>query len=366
MDNYRIDPLGEEDLDSVAQFLVEAASWNRDSTASSKERDPRSPGVVLQNLRWRLLRNPARRSELGLCLRDTNHTLLGVMLYFPSLFVMHDQRVLGLGSGGFYVDPRARLQGFYMFRKSLKTSGVDFFFATTCNAASGQLWEKLGGTPAQDAFETYTLMIRAEAVAEEYAMRRHFRGLPLSVARLAGRLATPLLSLGRRRSTISFCRTNDWERLADLAAQHRPRDALTCDRSIEYLRWRYEQSPGAARNEVFEFRDRHDHSGWFVAQSQPNEGAEKNIRRYSILDLVYPRDSLDPASLIDAIAASFGHRADLVDLPRTVAKQSHIRAPKLWRRRNPFAVSYTISSKSWTPPLTEILDLVPADGDRFA
>ena len=47
-----------------------------------------------------------------------------------------------------------------MFRKLLKTSGVDFFFATTCNAASGQLWEKLGGSPAQGAFETYTLMIR--------------------------------------------------------------------------------------------------------------------------------------------------------------------------------------------------------------
>ena len=46
MDNYRIDPLGEEDLDSVAEFLVEAVSWNQDSTASSTEglREPPFPG----------------------------------------------------------------------------------------------------------------------------------------------------------------------------------------------------------------------------------------------------------------------------------------------------------------------------------
>jgi hypothetical protein len=365
MDNYRNDPLGEEDLASVAEFLVRASSWIQGSDASPTDREQPPQGALLETLRWRLLENPARRPELGLCLRDTNHTLLGVMLYFPSWFVFEDQRVMGLGSGGFFVDPRARLQGFFMFRKLLKARDVDFFFATTCNEASGPLWEKLGGSPTRGAIETYTLMIRAEAVAEEFAVRRRVRGVPLAAARLAGRLATPLLSLSRGRSKISFHPTDDWDRLANLATLHRRHDALGCERSAEYLRWRYERSPSALRNELFEFRGSAGLAGWFSCQAQPNSGSLKRIRRYTILDIVYPRNGLDPASLVDALASLFSERADLVDLPYTLAKESQIRSPKLWRRQNLFPSSYAMSSRNWARPLPEILDLVPADGDRF-
>src|SRR5262245_22918040 len=213
MESHRIDPLGDADLDAATEFLSAALKWDQADNTTTIAPPYRSRSEFLQSLHWRLLDNPARISELGLCLRSSEGMLLGILQYFPSWFVLGDQRWLGLGSGGFYVAPSARIQGFFMFRRYLRTPGVDFVFATTCNAASGQLFEKHGGEPVPGAHESFSLLLHAAAVAEEYALRGHARGVPPALARVAGHLATPLLRLGRRRAQIAFRTTTDWDRL---------------------------------------------------------------------------------------------------------------------------------------------------------
>ena len=338
----------------------------RGGRAARATAPPRPGNALIDTLRWRLLDNPDRTAavDLGLALRTDAGELAGVLLAFPSRFALGGRRLLGLGSGGFYVEPRARMQGFFMFRRLLKTRGVNFFFTTTCNATSAQLWEKLGGRPVPGANETFCLLLRAGAVAHEYALRGRARGVLAPVARAAGSLATPLLALGRRRAKIAFRAVADWDRMADLVARHRDPDALTCERSAEYLHWRHEQSPAAARNETVLFEDRHGRAGWFVAQVQPDIGQSK-IRNYCILDLICPPEGLDPAALLDAMAAQYAGRADLLYLPRTIAERSRLRPPKLWCRRIPFATSYLIDPENRSRPLVETADLAPADGDRF-
>jgi hypothetical protein len=374
-ESYRIDSLKEADLEAAGRFLADAATWDRGADSTTRGLDspsrpmanPRPSAELVDILRWRLLENPDRRADidLGLVVRSEAGNLAGVVLTFQNMFVFGGQRLLGLGMGSFYVDPRARTRGFFMFRRFLKTTGVDFFFATTCNAISAQLWSRLGGKPIPGSYETYSLLLHAGSVAYEYALRGRAHGIWAPAARVVGTLASPFLAHWRRQTEIDLQPEADWKRMADLAVRYRDPKILTGERSVEYLRWRYEKSPSAERNEIVRFEDSQGRAGWFVAQLQPDIGQSK-IRNYCILDLIYPPTGLDLAGLVNAMAAHYADRADLLYLPRTIAEQCQLGPPKLWRRRNPFATSFIIAPEDRSETLALAADLAPVDGDRFS
>src|SRR5277367_6551951 len=120
MAGYEFKPIVEEDLADVAAFLT------RQQEITSRD-DFTQPRPREDDLRW-LLRNPHLRPGLnhGETLRGPEGTILGMILAVPRMYLLGDQRLLGLAGGNFYVDASVRLQGFFMLRRFLGTQGVEF------------------------------------------------------------------------------------------------------------------------------------------------------------------------------------------------------------------------------------------------
>jgi len=141
---FDIEPVLGDSLPAAASFLdrwrVEPnAAWSPPPAARAG-----SP-TMLRRLQWLLLEHPlaAGVSEHGLCIRDGSGVIVGLLLSFPSAFRMGDRRILAMGSGSYFVEPRARTLGFYLFKRHLTCPGYAFFFSTTCNATSGAMWAML-------------------------------------------------------------------------------------------------------------------------------------------------------------------------------------------------------------------------------
>jgi hypothetical protein len=369
LDDFRIGQITESDLEAVAAFLDSATSWRQDASefASAEMTPPPSLSERLGTLRWRLLDNPARTlgDALGQALRGGDGDLAGVNLAFPGWFVRGDRRLRGLGSGNFYVVPRARMHGFFLFRRFLKTSGVDFFFATTCNSASAPLWEQLGGRPVPGARETCSVVLWAAPIAEEYLLRMRAPGAAATMARAAGRLITPALALIRRGPKLSFRPCDDWDRLAALATLNRDPAVLCADRTADFLRWRHERSPGSGRNEVLAFDDSAGRAGWVVVRPLPDSGTRGQIRNMTVLDACCPGDGFDPADLVRALARRYSDRVDQLYLSHDLASRSRLGPPLLWRRSPAVPTSYLISRNEGKRSLADAADFSLADGDQF-
>src|SRR5262249_3776170 len=159
---------------------------------------------------------------------------------FPAVFLAGDQRLLGLCSGSFYVEHEARTLGYYLFKKHLRSPGYSFFFATTCNASSGALWEKLGGCALPDSETEYILPLRLDTTLSEFVSRRHSSVAISETARLLGACANPILRLlVSRPARLAIEPCQDWQKLSELFRRCRPDNLITSERSAEYLEWRY-------------------------------------------------------------------------------------------------------------------------------
>ena len=146
MERFEIQPVLSSALPDVAGFL---RRWRDNQAEGSSVPHPVREGSlsIERRLRWLLVENPVTTdgSQHGFCIRDHLGIIRGLTLSFPAAFLAADQRLLGLCSGSFFVEPQARTLGYYLFKKYLSSPGYSFFFATTCNANSGALWGRLGG-----------------------------------------------------------------------------------------------------------------------------------------------------------------------------------------------------------------------------
>jgi hypothetical protein len=360
VDHFEIASIREGDLPDVAAFLAtsEAAREAKPDAAD------RSTESIFRRLRWRLFDNPARfTDDLGQCLRSAIGAIVGVNLSIPCWFRLGDKRLRGLCGGSFFVEAPARMQGFFLFRRFLKTAGADFVFATTCNASAGALWQKLGGTAVPDSDCRWALILNGGAMAEEIALRRRAGRAVAVISRMAGRLARPLLTPRKGRPRVSLRPCRDWNRLASLAAQNRDPSVLTCERSAPHLAWRYEQSPASEHHQVYEFADPGGNLGWLAIGRQPNSGLRKQVRNYAILDVVNPRNAAGGDSLLDALSDLYADRADRIEVPATLAHDSSLGRPRLWRRPNGFPVAYVLANEISPTKLSEVADLYLGDGD---
>jgi hypothetical protein len=313
MERLAIQAIVSSALPDVASFL---SRWRDDENESSAAKGVfcEDSASIERRLRWLLLENPVVTDgdPLGYCIRDPQHSIRGLTLCFPAAFLAGDQRLLGLCSGSFFVEPPARTLGYYLFRKYLSSPSCSFFFATTCNANSGPLWRSLGGCAVPNSETEHILPLRLDVMLPALVSARTSSGAASRIARILGRCANPITQLLTRKSTqlkIEPCR--DWQKLSDLFHRHRIADWITSDRSPEFLQWRYgETSPQRPCN-IYLLHDRRGNEGWF-ALGNVLRGRHGQIRGTVLLDAVWPREQMSFGDILPEILRLAAGKADAI------------------------------------------------------
>jgi hypothetical protein len=374
---YQTRPITENDLPEVGAFLkrsMEAMHGPRSSTNYDAPFD--KAGARPENsFRWLLgERNPARPEDLpsGEIIRHGDGPVLGMVTYHPQVFRLGERRLLGLGAGNFFVDPSARMQGYLLFRRYLKTPQADFCFSTTCNAASGALWLKCGAAQVPLSDAEYLFVCRPGPLLQELVLRRRaWRGLA-SWARWLGNLAGPVVRLRWPRSGLRVERSEDWEHLADIAQRCRDPLRLTHERTPEVLRGKYEQltrdgRTGGGVGGMYRFADAQGSEGWFSVR-EGLRGQLGQIRGAVLLDVVWPRQSVSFVEVLSALVQTVAPYADALNVRDRAAFGLQ---PGLggWRRRPLLAAEAFVFSQpaSGLPASSELAQMVDfsAMADRY-
>jgi homoserine O-succinyltransferase len=364
---FEIQPLLGPALPEVAGFLHRwhAGRAQGSSGQGAPGEDAGSPAGRLRWLDWLLVENPFTTADAqhGLCLRDASGVIAGVLLAFPGVFLAGDQRLRGLGSGSFFVEPRARTLGLYLFKRYLSAPDYSFFFSTTCNANSAALWKALGASAVPDTDTEYMLPLRLDVVLPVLLASRTGRAWAAELARVVGRFANPLVRrLARTSSGLSVEPCRDWEKLAALFRRHRSPDSTTTDRSPRFLEWRYGQNANNHPFDVCVVRDTRGQEGWFALGHVVRE-LQRTIHGRVLLDAVWPRGAMSFGDILPAILQRVAADADAVFFqPRRGVDYREcgrwiipcrLEAPKI----------FAITRKGGAPLAVSSLDLVPADGD---
>lgn len=344
---FEVKPIVGSSLSDVAAFVSQC--YNAEAEKSDgRKLDRESAFSVERRLRWLLIDNPAasgRHTPFGYCLRDEEGAIRGLDLCFPVSYYAADKQLLGLGSGTFLVDPAARSMGFFLFKKCLNIPGYDFYFASSCNATSSELWKNMGAYPVPKSEIEYILPVKLDAMLAAYVSHKTSNQKVAQLARACGWTANPVLRLLRRQSrnfTITPCR--DWEKLSELSRRHRSPDYITSDRSPAFLQWRYGPGSPSHACDIYLVADSLGNEGWF-SLGHLVRGDGEQFRASVLLDAIWPqahisyRDMLSQIlrvteSTADAVcfrwrpgldAAAFGHYI----IPRKLeAPRSYVRTPR--------------------------------------
>jgi len=286
MDRFELQDLASNALPDVAAFLNE---WRGGEAVASIER----------RLQWLLIDNPAARrdSRIGYCVRDSEGAIRGLSLHFPVGYLSGEERLSGLCSGSFFVEPQARSLGFYLFKKFIRTHEASFYFASTCNAESAELWKVMGGCPVPNSETEYLLPLKLDGVIPAFVAARTSSAAATGMARLVGRGANPILRFLTHSSTnLAIEPCQDWEKLSYLFRRHRRPDHITTDRSPAVLEWRYGTRSPTHPCGVYLVRDKKGNEGWFaLADLARSEGG---LRESVLLDAIWPRETMEYKSIV--------------------------------------------------------------------
>jgi hypothetical protein len=303
-------------------------------------------------------------SHHGFCIRDDSGVIRGLLLCFPGAFLAADQRFLGLCSGSYFVEPQARVMGFFLYKKYLNTLGYSFFFATTCNAASAAIWQKSGASAVPDSETEYILPLNLDVMLPAFLAARTSSRLAAGTARIFGRWANPMLHFFARGSgKLTAERCQDWEKLSELFRRHRPQHLITTERSAQFLRWRY--GPGSPNypSDIYVFRDQRGNEGWLSLGKMIRGRHQVQIRGCVLLDAIWPRGKMSFRDILpvilqlvssDADAIFFESRSglDYGKCSRLIIPH-RLEAPRVWAMTRKGNARLQVSA----------LDLVIADGD---
>lgn len=313
MERFEIQPILSSALPDVAGFLHR---WRgNEAERSSVQHYVREDTLSIERrLRWLLLENPVATegTRLGYCLRDHQGVIRGLNLDIPAAFLSADQRLLCLCSGSFFVEPAARPLGLYLFRKYLASPGYSFFFSTTCNANSGELWRKLGGYAVPNSEIEYVLPLRLDVMIPAFVATRTSSEAARGIARICGRCANPILRLLTRPSAkLAIEPSQDWEKLSELSRRHRSSNHITSDRSAEFLRWRYGSASPLYPCGIYLFRDNQGNEGWF-SLGNVLRGGQQQICGSILLDAIWPREKMSFRAIFEEILRLAVPRADAI------------------------------------------------------
>jgi hypothetical protein len=353
MAGYEFKPIVEEDLPDVAVFL------NEQQEITSRN-DFTQPRPREDNLRW-LLQNPHLIAGLnhGETLRGPEGKILGMILAVPRMYLLGDQRLLGLAGGNFYVDASVRLQGFFMLRRFLGTQGVEFVYANSCNRQSAPLWVKCGAALVPESDVEYLFPFNLGPIVEEWAIRKEWPTTLQGVLRTIGPLANLFGAPRCPVNHFSVERCGDVERLAAIAERNRNPQLLQPERSVSYLRWCYGPALDSPPNEdshqaIYRFADQEGVEGWF-ALGFDKRGQKNQIRSARLVDVVWPSQRISFTDVLPAILAAARSKSDLFSIRGRVGLGLRDGAIRGLRRRPLLAPEGCLTSKS--PPSAELAKL---------
>lgn len=362
---FAILPVEESSLAEVARFLWKC-SGARDRAQRALPGIPDDCLSLERRLVWLLLENPAadHQSHLGWCVRDDAGRIRGLNLRFPGIFLAGDKRVRGLGSGGFFVEPEARTLGFYLFKKYLGSRDYSFFFATTCNARSAVLWEKLGGSAVPNSDVEYVLPLRLDILLPEALAARTSKGSVQKLARVCGQWADSVRRLFERRPSrgLSIEPCQDWQKLSELFHRHRRKEWATTDRSPEYLEWRYGRNSEPCPSGAYLVRNARGQEGWF-ALGTVVRGHQRHIQGLIVLDEVWPRENLGLQEVLPSVRGLFDGKADAIFLRPRAGHEYGNGSPWMVRRKWAVPSAFFIAGEGNGFGDACRLDLACADGD---
>jgi hypothetical protein len=310
---FALEPVLRSALPEVTAFLHRWHSTEAERSATGKPARE-TIGSIERRLKWLLIDNPVASTDgtLGYCLRDCAGVIRGLNLHFPIAFLSADKRLLGLCSGSFFVEPPARSLGFYLFKKYLSTPGYSFYFASTCNTNSSELWKSIGGFPIPNSQREYILPLRLDVLVPAYVGSRISNKITAEIARMCGRSANPILRLLTRSSAklvIESCR--DWEKLSELFRRHRSPDHITSDRTPAFLQWRYGPQSPSHPCDVYLFRDEVGNEGWFCLGNLVR-GEQGQFRASVLLDAIWPREQMTFRTIFQEILRKTVGTADAI------------------------------------------------------
>jgi len=361
---FVIEPVRPIGVPEVAAFLHR---YGQGDPVPATERPAREAlATIERHLQWLLIDNPlaSPEADIGLCIRDEAGAMAGLDLFFRGAFLAGSgRRLLGLGSGTYFVEPRARMLGYFLFTRYLRTAGYDMFYSTTCNASSAALWASMGATAVSASDIEYLLPFRFDVLLPALLGRRTTSGAVARLARLGARCATPVLTrLARRRPRLTVSRCADWDKLAELARRHRPADLITSDRSAALLQWRYGPSSPNQPFDVHRIADARGNEGWFALGSI-RRGRQREIRGRVLLDAIWPRSAMSFTDVLSAVAGAAAPGADALYLNRRpgIGDGDWSRWLLPWRLESPR--HFAVAAKGRPALPVEQLDLVAADGD---
>jgi hypothetical protein len=352
MAGHQFIPIFEADLPEVAAFLFEQ------QTITSRE-DWTQARPSGDDLRW-LLDNPdlPPGAAMGETLRTADGKILGMILALPRMYRLGDRKLLGMAAGNFFVDASARMQGFFLLKRFLASSGPDFWYANSCNRQSGPLWSKLGGVLVAESDVEYLFPFRLGPLLEEIAIRKNWPAPLRKTLKRAGPLASLIAAPRRRRNPFRVEYCADLDRLADIAERDRNPRFLQADRSPAYLRWVYSSVPPTEGAEgasltLHRFQDTTGREGWFGLSFVPR-GRDDQIRSARLYDVVWPHEHYAFAEILPAIVEVAAQRTDLLSIRGRIGLGLSDRIAGL-RRRTLLAPEGFIVSK--TPPSSELAAL---------
>jgi hypothetical protein len=351
-------------LSEVAEFLHR---WHQHREARVSIRAvPKSPQKIEQSLKWLLIENPVveGHSHHGFFVSDEAGVIRGLSLNFPNAFVFADRRVLGLCSGSYFVEPQVRTAGYYLFKRYLDSPGYAFYFATTCNANSSAIWEKLGGTAVPDSGTEYILPLRFDVMLPAFLGRKFRSRLAAGISKAVGRGGNLVCELLRPMSTtLTVERCRDWEKLSELSHRHRPQNLMTAERSARFLQWRYGPTSPNHSAEICVFRNGRGSEGWF-ALGERMLGRDGHIRSAILLDAVWPRSHIHFREILPAVVQRASGWADAVFFPSRPRLNYRECSRLVVSRRFEAPRSWAMGAKGSTSLDWSCLDLVTADGDN--
>lgn len=297
----QVSPISESDFPAVAAF---AARYARQGEAVSA--DALSPE---DRLRWVLLENPARSSEIpfGWCARDgDSQEIIGMLLCVPFRVGLGDFSCTALMASKFYADPNHRGAGIGPLMRFVQEGQRFPLLMTSANAIAGQLYRKCGAYPIEGMDHTMLGIRRPAPLADEWAFRRTRNVLAARLFALPGHLIRRRIGQSHAEGELLSLPTADQ---ATSSPWPRPRNVLAIIRDADYIRWRYfgkERGKDVYRFCLAGGEDR------LVVVRLMRSGHRGQIRVLDVLDLWPPADPRMVAALVSNLAMRYKGSFDVI------------------------------------------------------
>lgn len=311
----QVSPILESDFADVAAFAARYARAGEAVAAGDL-----SP---LDRLRWVLLENPARSSDIpfGWCAREASgNQIVGMMLCVPFRIGIEDFSCTALMASKFYADSLHRGAGVGPLMRFVQEGRRFPLLMTSANAVAGELYRKCGASPIEGMDHTMLGVSRAGPVAEEWFFRRTGSALAARVlscpARLVGR-AIAGSAIGGELTPLQPEKAG----VSPLWAV--PREVLAVIRDADYIRWRYfGREPG---KDVYRFQSEAGEDRFVVARLA-RSGHRLQIRVLDVLDIWPPAKPEIARPLVSALAMRYPGAFDVIWLrSQTVETEQSLR-----------------------------------------